>query len=262
MSAGNCSYINNIVLLDCGIDYHPANGKAEVRENYSLHYVISGSGTLVINGQKFPISAGQSFLVFPYVPIHYYSENNDWAYTWIDISGIHSDEIFQRTGFSIKQPVSYDYVNYKLLSLFEDVVNTKEECLKMSYTYRLLSHYIQNFPSSTNSFIHRTYTQEAIAFINGNLRLPITGQIIADYLGISRAHLYRRFTKEVGMTINEYICSTRLGHACHLLATTNLPIKTVATSVGFANPTYFNEVFHKQKGMTPSEYRNKERLQI
>ena len=255
MSVGNCSYINNIILLDCGIDYHPTKGTTEVRENYCLHYVISGNGTLIVNGQKFSVCAGQSFLIFPYVPVLYYPEDKDWAYTWVDIGGVHADDVFHRTGFSVKHPVSHKYINDKLLFLYRDILDTKEECLKMSYTYRLLAHYIQNFPSDSDSFVRRTYTQEAIAFINGNLRLPITGQTIADYLGISRVHLYRQFTNEVGMTINEYIRTARLNRACHLLTTTNFSVKTISSSVGFTNPNYFNEVFHKYIGTPPGEYR-------
>lgn len=257
MSLGNCSYINKIILLDCGITYHPTPNNDSPRENYSLHYVFSGSGTLYMDRKKFSLSAGQSFLLFPYVSLSYYPETEDFAYTWVDIGGEHSDEVFRRTAFTATHPVSYEYVDFKLQPLFQNVINTKEECMKMSYTYALLAHYIKKFPSPTASFIQRSHTQEAISFIKGNIRNSLSGQIVADYLGISRTHLYRKFTGEVGMTVNEYIQKTRIDRACHLLTSTSIPVKDIAENIGFSNPMYFNQVFRKYMGMTPGEYRRR-----
>ena len=43
--------------------------------------------------------------------------------------------------------------------------------------------------------------------------------------------------------------------ACRLLRETDLSVSTIAYSVGFENNLYFSKAFRKQKGMSPSEYR-------
>lgn len=257
MSRGNCSYINQIILLDCGVTYHPAPNYDSPRENYSLHYVLSGCGTLYMNGKEFPLSAGQSFLLFPYVSLSYRPESADFSYTWIDIGGKHADVAFRRTAFAVAHPVSYEYVNMNLQQLFQNIIQADEECQKMSCTYALLAHYIKNFPSHSPNFVQRSHIQEAISYIEGNIRLPINSQTIADYLGISRSHLYRLFTSEIGTTVNHYVQTVRIESACRLLSTTDLTVKDIATNIGFSNPMYFNQVFRKYMGMTPGEYRRR-----
>ena len=43
------------------------------------------------------------------------------------------------------------------------------------------------------------------------------------------------------------------------LAETNLSIIRISKMTGFREPTRFNEFFRKQAGLTPSEYRKKEK---
>ena len=53
----------------------------------------------------------------------------------------------------------------------------------------------------------------------------------------------------------EYITKTRLLAAKGLLITTDLPIDTIASEVGFAYPNYFYSVFKKHEGITPRQCR-------
>lgn len=43
--------------------------------------------------------------------------------------------------------------------------------------------------------------------------------------------------------------------ARELLATTGMPVTTVASRLGYADPQYFTRVFKALVGMTPSRYR-------
>ena len=51
-----------------------------------------------------------------------------------------------------------------------------------------------------------------------------------------------------------------MDNSAELLESTNLKIKNVAETVGIANPLYFSQVFKKYKGVTPKEYREKNRI--
>ena len=59
-----------------------------VRAFYIIHYVIRGAGFLECGGKRFRITAGESFLVYPYTELFCYPDPEDpWEYTWVDFTG-------------------------------------------------------------------------------------------------------------------------------------------------------------------------------
>lgn len=63
------------------------------------------------------------------------------------------------------------------------------------------------------------------------------------------------FLKVKNMTFSQYVTQLRMQRAQVLLSSTEIPIIRIAESVGFEDYAYFNRVFKKFFGMTPSEYR-------
>ena len=49
----------------------------------------------------------------------------------------------------------------------------------------------------------------------------------------------------------------RMNDAMRMLQGTDLPINTISDMLGFANPNYFSNVFLKETGCSPSEFRQK-----
>ena len=79
-----------IQLIDYGIqdcsDLH--SWGPGMRSCYIIHYIISGEGYVECQGHRFHLSAGQSFLLLPYVLFHYYPDkDNPWVYTWVNFIG-------------------------------------------------------------------------------------------------------------------------------------------------------------------------------
>jgi AraC-like DNA-binding protein len=69
-----------------------------------------------------------------------------------------------------------------------------------------------------------------------------------------------KFKKEMyPHTITSYIMKLRLEHFCNLLETTELPVSIAADKSGFIDNSNFSTIFKKYKGMTPTEYRKKNR---
>jgi len=60
-----------------------------------------------------------------------------------------------------------------------------------------------------------------------------------------------------GLTVNEYRTKARLQLAKNLLASTNLSITEIAGRSGYANASKFSEVFKKNEGTLPKEWRKK-----
>ena len=80
---------------------------------------------------------------------------------------------------------------------------------------------------------------------------------VADYLHISRSHLYGLFKKHLGTTPQAFLTSAKIINARELLTITDIPVSSVAISCGYQNPFAFSRAFKKETGMTPREYRGK-----
>lgn len=79
--------------------------------------------------------------------------------------------------------------------------------------------------------------------------------VVAERVGIHPAHLARMFRKMYGCSVGEYIVRLRIEHATQELHRCEFPLSEVATRSGFYDQSQFTNVFKRQTGMTPSEYR-------
>ena len=77
---------------------------------------------------------------------------------------------------------------------------------------------------------------------------------LAEEIGLSRAHFYRKVTALTGLPVNELIRRFRLERAAQLLVQQWGSVSQVAYEVGYSNPSYFSKRFKEQYGVLPSEY--------
>jgi signal transduction histidine kinase/DNA-binding response OmpR family regulator/ligand-binding sensor domain-containing protein len=77
---------------------------------------------------------------------------------------------------------------------------------------------------------------------------------LAEDIGISRVHLYRKVSGLTGLSVNELIQKLRLHRAAQLLREQWGPVSQIAYEVGFSNLSYFNKVFREEFGRLPTEY--------
>lgn len=74
-------------------------------------------------------------------------------------------------------------------------------------------------------------------------------------LHYSGEYLNRVFRNHTGKTITEYRQQICLKEAEHLLVSTDLPISSIISEIGFSNRSYFYRLFEDNYGLTPLEYR-------
>ena len=102
--------------------------------------------------------------------------------------------------------------------------------------------------------------KEAIGYITKHFHEEsLSVQEIADAISLSATHLSRVFKIATGDTIWDYLTKLRIRKACQILRTSNVKIYEVAEMVGYTSPQYFSQVFQKQIGVKPLDYRKKER---
>ncbi len=81
-------------------------------------------------------------------------------------------------------------------------------------------------------------------------------QGLAAIAGMSRSSFTARFGEVFGQSALDFVSKVRLRHAAYLLITTDLPIKVVASSVGYASRSHFSSAFSAAYGVNPTSYRS------
>lgn len=97
--------------------------------------------------------------------------------------------------------------------------------------------------------------KEILLFIQKYYMEPLTLDIIASSINLSRSECCRYFKKMSGQTLFEYLTQYRINKSADLLLETDVRISEIAMNVGFSSQSYYTECFRKLKNMTPKEFR-------
>jgi AraC-like DNA-binding protein len=79
--------------------------------------------------------------------------------------------------------------------------------------------------------------------------------VVATALECNQNYLSQRFTQIVGQRMRSYLVTLRVDRVCRELLSTNLPVKRIALESGFRGAAALSRVFHREIGVSPSEYR-------
>ncbi|MBO7433670.1 MAG: response regulator [Salinivirgaceae bacterium] len=97
--------------------------------------------------------------------------------------------------------------------------------------------------------------QRIMKVINENMDNPdLNAEFIADKVGISRVHLYRKLKMITNQPTRDFIRNQRLAQAAQMLEKKRYNITELSEILGFNTPAYFSSAFKKLYGMTPTEY--------
>lgn len=151
--------------------------------------------------------------------------------------------------------------------------------LELSSAYQLSDFYIQKIENALTAatineildtmfldFTERTqktvYLLEApkdlsqcLRFIRESVYRPIKIKDAANYIGLSISQLERRFRSTLGFSPGYFIVRCKLEEAKNLLAYTNKSLSEISQILNFSSQAYFSNVFKKNFGMTPKEFR-------
>ncbi|WEF26302.1 helix-turn-helix domain-containing protein [Klebsiella aerogenes] len=97
-----------------------------------------------------------------------------------------------------------------------------------------------------------------VARIEANYQRRLSLQEVAAAEFVSEAWLSRLFHKEVGVSFVQYITALRLGKAAEQLLTTRRSVQQVAQDNGFASTRIMSDLFKRQHGMTPRQFRQQQ----
>ncbi|MUT68649.1 AraC family transcriptional regulator [Paenibacillus sp. NEAU-GSW1] len=92
-------------------------------------------------------------------------------------------------------------------------------------------------------------------YITANYQQKITKETLGDYIHKSPNYCAALFCRITGQTISEYVHATRMKKASYMLVDSTLTVGEIAEFVGYSDVSYFQRIFKRETGMTPTEYR-------
>jgi len=92
-------------------------------------------------------------------------------------------------------------------------------------------------------------------FIQKNYSNKISLDDIASAGSVCRSRCCKYFSKYIGQSPIAYLTGYRISKSCEMLQNSNMSIIEIALSCGFQSSSYFTQIFKKEIGITPKEYR-------
>ena len=236
--------------------------------NYILHYILKGKGKYQIGGRTYELEQGQGFLIEPNVMTFYEADEADpWTYLWIGFDGTRAKKLLEEMGLTGRMPTFHGDCGEQLLDVVKSMLHCETEdlpdMLEMeSLLYRFFAHLARNlsrqrdmvYPEQQNYYVHT-----AVEYIQEHYAEDIRVRDLAEHLDISRNYLSTLFQTILHTSPSEYLANFRLTRAKEQLTITTLSIGTIASMCGYHDPLVFSKAFKLKTGMTPSQYRKKDR---
>jgi len=101
--------------------------------------------------------------------------------------------------------------------------------------------------------------REAMALIAAEYARDLQLEGVARRLATSRRQLQRAFAEAGDTSFRDELAKVRMHHARELLAADRVPVREVASSVGYHQPAQFAKSFRRHHGEPPSSYRRSAR---
>ena len=264
-------FCQGLFITDIG--YYPkAEHHHRIREKgvgqYVLIYCVDGSGFYVVDGKRHEVKKNQYFILPIGKPHEYGStEGHFWTVYWLHFCG-KAAHVFAE-GAATPQTINVTMQSRisERINIFDEILTTLhfgDSIEDLRYASSLLSHFLASMRylgqfRRAKASAEKDIVEQAIHYMRENIENRITMAEVLRYVGYSQSHFSTVFKKKTGMSPLSYFNRLKVEHACKLLKTTDLKVNMICYKVGIEDSLYFSRLFSKVMGMSPTDYRLKER---
>ena len=254
----------DLSLIECGYEKcEPDHSWEGVKGFHILHFVLSGSGKLELNGTVYDLKAGDGFYIpFDKEARYWADHDTPWEYRWLGLMGVRAVSFVNRLELNEKpvfhmtreQLAEYDAA---LKGVYEDAIGETEygEYLALGRVYSLLGSMLSHYGVyDTKTCLTDEYIQRAVMLIKENYASQFEINDLCRELHLSRSYLYKIFMKRFKMPPSAYLLKFRLQKARDILENGSCEIGLLAEKCGFNSHAYFSKCFREQYGVPPREY--------
>ncbi len=232
-------------------------------------FVRSGSGVYVIDNERYPIKQGDLIICNSGVLHDEIPEQNQDLNTYciavqdIQYPSLPQNALIHNDACPVfSSGEDFDDLHALYSVIYNQLAAGCSGCAEVSHYAMLsllkiikrISDGQQEQVTKTNSDL-RTLSNQIKAYIDTHYSDELNLEVIGHAMNLSPYYLSHIFKKITGYSPMQYTLRRRIGEAQTLLISTNYSITEIGGRVGYGNPNYFNVIFTKNIGMSPSMYR-------
>lgn len=234
--------------------YHPAC------KLWVLEYVISGQGYIVTKNKTYTITEGDFYAISETTECYYYSDkNNPLKKIWINLTGNLVRHLMRDYGLNDEVTV----LKCDVRNLFEEMIeNFKGEDNNFIAVQLKIHEIIANISPIHAEIANVGLIENIHNYIIENINKNLEIDDLCKVFFISRVHLSQLFRKKYGISPYKFFIKTKMEMASDMLINTNMPIKTIALSLSYADPHHFSNVFNRHFNCSPREYRVRNKIAL
>lgn len=259
----------------------PLHQYSRIRNEYLVHFVVEGTGSVHIGNTVTTLQPGQVFIIPPGQE-HWYQADRDnpWTYWWIGFIGPPQETLklwFRRA--ALPTVVSISPEDHRVL---ETAYRNMWELLRQKdnrYPPILLVQELIAFltvlfvPAAADSKSQRDDPPPAAtavsppgetgrwhridAFMEAHYSETMTVQSLCRTVGVSRAELHRLCVRYTGHSAKQELTRRRMERAAVLLREPDRHISRVAALCGYQEYQTFARQFQRYFGASPGTYRQR-----
>jgi AraC-like DNA-binding protein len=229
-------------------------------------YCVEGSGWIEIDKKRIEISPSQ-FITIPANTPHRYSANtNDpWTIYWIHFKGeiaAYIVELILQKSRNYKPHLTY---NENRIKLFEEIYSNLEKGYSgdnLRYVNMIFYHFLSSLLYEDKfNYVENKPEDDVIALtialMQQKIHTVLTLNELANFANLSVSHFSAIFREKTGYSPIEYFNHLKVQKACQYLLFTTMTVKEIAQHAGVEDPYYFSRMFSRLMGVSPTEYRNR-----
>lgn len=237
-----------------------------------FYYLAEGFGKLSIESEMVEVHAGDLIIINSNIGHTMYLDKDIANIKYFGF-GIESISIAGLVDDAAKA-INYFHIDNRDKSLkfedyFEDIYNEYKgndifsnslaNAVASTLVINLLRKYRKSITVKHNKKINRQIDYIK-SYIDTNYNEDIKLEDLSSMAYMNKFHLISEFKQSYRITPIEYLILKRIEISKNLLISTNHTMEEISALVGFNSQSYFNQVFKKKVGQTPSQFRRKHRL--
>lgn len=265
MGGGHIDYkgfneiMNNLKLDILGHGYISAGKKwefiCESAPYNRLFYIVSEKGTISSESKHIELKSGHAYFIPLNITKNYFF-----------------DEQFEKFYINFRFEI---IPHYDFFEIFNDIVelplgiDTVLDIVKMASSGKATDYvmlkgifhtHIAQILSIGDESIQKQFELASgytafYKYIHHNCYADLRVGDIAEYLHMSESYLSRKFKRDFGINLKQYIDNIIVSKAKECLLASDPPIREIAAELKFKDEFYFSAFFKKHVGMSPSRYR-------
>lgn len=240
-------------------------------------YIKKGRGLVTLDMEKIYVEAGDILLIIP-GQLHSISQLENYSMEYENII-FSTDMLISKHADTLESeffiPFLAGQINFQPLITKDDEIygklsnclnNADNICKTFPKGYKLaikasLFEFFYIMFTNSGEYVEKQSNKnvdklkDILAYIENNYKNPITIEEIANVCNFSSSHFMKFFKKAMGTSFVDYLNDYRLSTAARMLLSSDENIIEIAADCGYDNLSYFNRIFKKKYGETPSSYR-------